>query len=73
MRDYTSTVVKFSSVVLLMAIVSACTSVGAPRQLAEAERGRAFDEQHAAFGQRIALAEAGFTTRVHNLTPYFAR
>jgi len=56
-----------ASIVVSMALLSACASVGAPNQFANANAVNGFDESRTPFGARIALAEGGFTTRVDSL------
>ena len=50
-----------------MALLSACTTVGAPAQFANADAVNGFDESRTPFGAQIALAEGGFITRVDSL------
>lgn len=67
---------KLASVILVMGLASACSTngkVSTPLQFTETEAVQAFDKDRTSFGQRIALAEGGFTTRVHDLDPYLGR
>ena len=67
---------KLAGVMLVMGLASACSTNGTlstPRQLAETGPVHLFDTERTSFGQEIALAEGGFTTRVHDLAPYVGR
>ena len=58
---------------LLVGILSACSVTPTPLQFTESQAVHTFDENRATFGQRIALAEAGFTTKLRGLNPYVGR
>jgi len=73
MHDYMNVTVRLTGAALVMALFSACTSVSVPTQLAEATTGYQFDQSRTTFGERLALAEAGFNTRVEGVNAYAAR
>lgn len=58
---------------LLVSILSACNVTPTPLQFAESQAVQTFDESRATFGQRIALADAGFTTKLRGHNPYIGR
>ena len=67
---------KLASVMLVMGLATACSPDGTLStrlQLTDTGAGHVFDKDRTSFGQRIALAEGGFTTRVHDLAPYVGR
>jgi len=68
-----NTSAKFLGTALLVGLVSACSVTPSPLQFAESQAVHEFDESRATFGQRIALADAGFTTKLRGLNPYFGR
>jgi len=53
--------------------MSACSVTPTSLQFAESQAVNTFDESRATFGQRIALAEAGFTTKLRGSNPYIGR
>ncbi|MEM8950478.1 MAG: hypothetical protein AAGC99_14205 [Pseudomonadota bacterium] len=64
---------KLASVMLMMGLASACGTNGKVNsllQLTETETGGLSENERASFGQQIAFAEGGFTTRIHDLAPY---
>ncbi len=68
-----SKAVKALSIMTMIGLLSACGTTGSPLQRAEADAVHAFDENRAPYGQRIALAQAGFKPRLYGLNPYFGR
>ncbi len=73
MKKHFGTAPKALTMLTLIALLSACGATGSPQQRAEANAVNLFDENRAPYGQRIALAEAGFKPRLYGLNPYFGR
>jgi starvation-inducible outer membrane lipoprotein len=74
MRRSVTRELRLTGMIFLVSILAtACTSTPSPLQLAEAEAVHRFDESRLPYGQRIALAKAGYTTRLYGLNPYFGR
>ena len=67
---------KLAGMMLLIGLASACSTnstVSTPLPLAGTQVGYAFEKERASFGQQIAYAEGGFTTRVHDRPQYSRR
>ena len=67
---------KLASGMLMMALASACSTSGkvsAALELTETAAGSVWEKERASFGQQIAFAEGGFTTRVHDRPQYVRR
>ena len=73
MQTYLSVATRLTGVALVMALFSACTSISLPTQLTENRGGYEFDESRTTFGERLALSEAGFKTRIDGVSSYAPR
>lgn len=73
MSKHFSTATRALTMLTLIGLLSGCGATGSPQQRAQANAVHAFDENRAPYGQRIALAEAGFKPRLYGLNPYFGR
>ena len=76
MIEHLNATAKLLSVMVMMGLVSACSTIGAPgspQQIAQAQAVHAFDENRAPFGQRIVAAQTVYSPRVRGLNPYFGR